>query len=173
MAVVLALRDTGMPVSGPTATRGGVNVTAAALGGGGASLRGPPAHAHGRRGIAAAQQSGGPRTRWASKDGDSADKSPTLEIEESKSRANGDKTLQAVIRLREPSGRERLVRGRPRTSKEDAQQDGDEMMRALKSGGAEALRKVQVQQGKADEGSEPMLICSGKVFVDIQDHCHL
>lgn len=71
---------------------------------------------------------------------------PAIEIEESKSKANGDPTMQAVLRLKEHNGRERSIRGRPRTSREDAQRDADEMKEAYMTGGAVALRAVQTKQ---------------------------
>mmetsp|Transcript_65663 Transcript_65663/g.182725 ORF Transcript_65663/g.182725 Transcript_65663/m.182725 type:complete len:175 (-) Transcript_65663:106-630(-) len=79
---------------------------------------------------------------------------PIAEIEEAKSKANGDATMQAVLHLKEASGRERLVRGRPRITREEAQRDADEMKRAYVEGGAAELRKIQTKQ-RLNTGSRP------------------
>eukprot|EP00930_Biecheleria_cincta_P037472 TRINITY_DN25725_c0_g2_i1.p1 TRINITY_DN25725_c0_g2~~TRINITY_DN25725_c0_g2_i1.p1 ORF type:complete len:145 (+),score=25.91 TRINITY_DN25725_c0_g2_i1:35-469(+) len=77
---------------------------------------------------------------------------PTSSVEEALSRRNGDKTWQAVIALKESSGRERLVRGRPRTDKREAEDDAEEMKRAYLSGGAAAVREVQAKQRLQSRG---------------------
>merc|ERR1712232_432698 len=75
---------------------------------------------------------------------------PTFEVEESKSRTNGGKTWQAVLKIKEKNGRDRFVRGRPRTSKNEANKDGHEMVEAFVNGGHDALRKVQAAQRLTD-----------------------
>lgn len=68
-------------------------------------------------------------------------------IEEGKSVAKGDAIVQAVLKIKgKDGGRDRLVRGRPRTLREDAESDAKEMKEVYLSGGAVKLRELQTKQ---------------------------
>merc|ERR1712039_687958 len=86
----------------------------------------------------------------ASRKGDAAvghdGSEPKVAIEEAPGKRNGDRCWQAVLSLKESSGRERMVRGRPRSSEREAEDDANDMKHAFMTGGAAALREVQAKQ---------------------------
>merc|ERR1712187_915820 len=68
---------------------------------------------------------------------------PTFEVEEVGKRNSGDVTYQAVLNIKGQGGRVRAIRAPPRTSKDTARKDGEDMVDCFVDKGMDGIRSLQ------------------------------